>query len=59
MKPKEILQKKADKSRQRVSIPKWFTNKNGYYFEMQVYDNKIILISKKENKEKIWKENLN
>ena len=53
MKPKEILQKKADKSRQRVSIPKWFTNKNGYYFEMQIYDDKIILISKKENKEKI------
>ena len=36
MKPKEILQKKADKSRQRVSIPKWFTKKNGYNYTTEV-----------------------
>ena len=50
MKPKEILQKKADKSRQRVSLPKWFTKKNGYNYTMEVYDGKIILISNKDNK---------
>ena len=50
MKPKEILQKKADKSRQRVSIPKWFTNKNGYHYTMEVYEDRIVLITNKEMK---------
>ena len=57
--PKEILQKKADVSKQRIILPLWFVNKNGYYYTMKVYEDKIILIpDKKKNKEEIWKENL-
>lgn len=47
---KEILQKKAEVSKQRIIIPLWFIKKNGYYYKMEVYDDKIILIPDKERK---------
>lgn len=49
----EISKKKADKSLNRVLIPKWFTEKYGREFKMVVYENKIELIpiKTKENQE--------
>ena len=48
--PKEILQKKADVSKQRIILPLWFVNKHGYYYTMKVYEDKIILIPDKKEK---------
>ena len=54
--PKEILQKKADVSKQRIILPLWFVNKHGYYYTMKVYEDKIILIpDKKKNRRKYGK----
>lgn len=50
MKIIQILQKKADKEKQRVILPKWFIVKNGYNYTMEVYENRIVLIANKEVK---------
>ncbi len=38
-----VFQKNADKSKNKIVIPKFFINKNGNKFYMEVYDDKIIL----------------
>lgn len=43
-KQKLILQKNADKKLNRVIIPKFFIDKYGREFYMEVYEDKIILI---------------
>ena len=48
-KPKLILQKNAEKSMNKIVIPKACINKWGNKFYMEIYDNKIILIPMKEN----------
>lgn len=48
--PKLIYQKKADKMFNRVIIPKFFINKYGNEFYMEVYENKIILKPVNQNK---------
>ena len=47
-KPKLILQKNAEKSMNKIVIPKKFVDKWGYQFYMEVYDDKIILKPMKE-----------
>lgn len=42
-KPKLIFQKNADKELNRVIIPKFFIEKHGRNFYMEIFDNKIIL----------------
>ncbi len=41
---KLIFQKNADKEMNRVIIPKFFIDKHGRQFYMEVYENKIVLI---------------
>lgn len=43
-KPKLILQKNAEKSMNKIVIPKAFIIKHGNKFYMEVYENKIVLI---------------
>ena len=47
-KPKLILQKNAEKSMNKIVIPKAFITKWGNQFYMEVYDNKIVLLPMKE-----------
>ncbi len=47
-KPKLILQKNAEKSMNKIVIPKAFVTKWGNRFYMEVYSNKIILVPMKE-----------
>lgn len=42
-KQKLIFQKNADKTKNRIVIPKFFTDKHGYQFYMEIYEDKIIL----------------
>ena len=42
-KPKLVFQKNADKKLNRVIIPKFFIEKFGQSFYMEIYENKIIL----------------
>ena len=42
-KPKLIFQKNADKEMNRVINPKFFIDKFGRQFYMEIYENKIIL----------------
>ena len=48
--PKLIFQKNADKVLNRVVLPKFFIEKHGRQFYMEVYADKIILIPVKEEK---------
>ena len=41
--PKLVFQKNADKELNRIIIPKFFIDKHGRSYRMEVYDNKIIL----------------
>lgn len=51
--PLLILQKNADKEKNRVIIPSSFIKENGYQFYMKVYKDKIELIPiKQKEKEK-------
>lgn len=50
MKIIQILQKKADIRLNRIMLPKWFIEKNGYHYEMQVGEDRILLIANKEMK---------
>lgn len=43
-KPKLILQKKADKTLNRIVLPKVFIDTYGYEYSMEVYEDKIVLI---------------
>lgn len=47
-KPKLIFQKNADKTLNRVMIPKFFIDKYGRRFYMEVYEDKIVLKPVKE-----------
>lgn len=42
-KPTEILRKKAEFTRNKIVIPKTFIDKHGYYYSMEIYEDKIIL----------------
>lgn len=46
--PMFIFQKKADVNASRIIIPKFFVNKHGLCYRMEVYEDKIILIPIKE-----------
>ena len=48
--PMLIFQKKADASTSRIIIPKFFVNKHGLYYRMEIYEDKIILIPNKKEK---------
>lgn len=41
--PKLIFQKNADKEMNRIIIPKFFVDKFGRQFYMEIYEDKIIL----------------
>lgn len=41
--PKLIFQKNADKEMNRIIIPKFFIDKFGRQFYMEIYEDKIIL----------------
>lgn len=41
--PKLIYQKNADKELNRIIIPKFFIDKFGRNFYMEIYENKIVL----------------
>ena len=45
------LYKKAEKSKNKIVIPKKFIEKWGNEFYMEIYDNKIVLKPIKKNKE--------
>jgi len=53
--PKEelitTLQKNADKARNKMIIPKFFIDKYGYSFYMEIYEDKLVIkpMKKKEN----------
>lgn len=42
-KPTLIFQKNADKEMNRVIIPKFFIDKYGRHFYMEIYEDKIVL----------------
>lgn len=42
-KEKLVFQKNLDKTKNRVVIPKFFVEKHGYRYYMEIYDDKIIL----------------
>ena len=42
-KPKLIFQKNADKEMNRVIIPKFFIDKFGRQFYMEIFEDKIVL----------------
>lgn len=44
-----IFVKKADKTKNRVILPKAFVERNGEYYYMEVYKEKIILKPIKNN----------
>ncbi len=46
--PRMILQKNAEKSMNKVVIPRFFVKKWGYQFYMEVYEDKIVLIPLKK-----------
>lgn len=48
--PMLIFQKKADVNTSRIIIPKFFVNKYGLYYRMEIYEDKIILIPNKKEK---------
>lgn len=41
--PKLIFQKNADKELNRVIIPKFFIEKHGRQYYMEIFDDKIVL----------------
>jgi len=41
--PKLIYQKNADKQMNRIIIPKFFIDKHGREFYMEIYEDKIVL----------------
>lgn len=47
-KPILIYQKNADKEMNRVIIPKFFVDKYGRQFYMEIYEDKIVLIPVKK-----------
>ena len=49
-KPSLILKKNADKSLNRILLPKMFIEKFGYQFNMEVYEDKIILLPVRKEK---------
>lgn len=49
-KPLLIFHKKADVSNSRIIIPKFFVEKHGLNFYMEIYENRIVLIPNKEGK---------
>lgn len=42
-KPKLIFQKNADKTKNKMVIPKLFIDKYGYNFYMEVYEDKLVI----------------
>ena len=48
--PLLIFQKKADVNTSRIIIPKFFVNKYGLYYRMEIYEDKIVLIPNKKEK---------
>lgn len=48
--PIQTLLKRAEVQKNRVIIPKWFIDEHGRYFDMELYEDKIILIPRKESK---------
>lgn len=48
--PKLIYQKNADKSLNRIVLPKKFIEKFGYEYYMEVYEDKIILLPVRKDK---------
>ena len=49
-KPLLIFHKKADASNSRIIIPKFFVQKHGLSFFMEIYEDRIVLIPNKEGK---------
>ena len=49
-KPQLIYQKNADKVLNRVVLPKKFIEKYGYQYYMEVYEDYIKLVPKREDK---------
>ena len=39
-----VYQRNAEKSTNKIRLPKFFCNKNGYNFIMKIYEDKIELI---------------
>ena len=39
-----VYQRKAEKSTNKIRLPKFFCDKNGYNFIMKIYENTIELI---------------
>ena len=51
MKETLVYQRNAEKSTNKIRLPKFFCDKNGYNFIMKIYEKKIEIISiKKDNK---------
>ncbi len=46
-----VLKKNAEKSKNKVVIPKKFVDKNGNKFFMEVYDKEIVLKPRKKGEE--------
>lgn len=44
MKEPLVYQRNAEKSTNKIRLPKFFCNKNGYNFIMKIYKDKIELI---------------
>ena len=44
MKETLVYQRNAKKSTNKIRLPKFFCDKNGYNFIMKIYENKIELI---------------
>lgn len=49
-KPKLIFQKNADKTKNKMVIPKLFIDKYGYNFYMEVYEDKLVIKPIKKGK---------
>ena len=47
-KPLLIFQKNADKTLNRIMLPKKFIEKFGYQYYMEVYEDKIVLVPVKK-----------
>lgn len=43
-----VYQKNAEKTTNKIRLPKFFCEKNGYNFIMKIYENKIEIISIKK-----------
>lgn len=49
--PEIVYGKHADKSRHKIIIPSKFIEKWGYEFLMEVYDDKLVIVPIKKEKE--------